>query len=1111
MLFYNLIMITENKIRQPIVTVCGHVDHGKCVSGDTIIPLSDGTLISAKELFEKNYDKSLAKKQGKDIIQKTDKITLFNKINSKIFPTKISHIWKREKEELIEIKTSHGDILKTTPEHPYFKFSLEKDLETKAEDLIEGDFIAVPSRIRTRNINPKIIILNNLRNFNFLCFLDPNPDFFKKIKKAGISKLQRKLMIKNLENSLKKSRIRFRDLDKLSDHFKISDIERYDLIKGIKNSSEVQRAGHTSKIIKLPDFNEPEKFGYVLGCIAGDGHLSKSQVLLDNNDKDIQEKYSEYLKEIFDTECILKQNHTCQTVVNKGGLTFKLFLRDIIGIPDKQKSANVEVPLIVQKNKEMFKGFFAGLLDTDGYVSKINNSIELTSKSNKLIRQCSILLLNFGILCSVFEKNSFYVLRISNKEYLGKFMENFNLRLTRKLKRVINAYEKSQSSRIFDIFPLDKQELKKLKLPSKPNRVIPYFNKYLKSQNITRNFLKRVLENTTKKDEVYEKINLKLREEIRYVRIVSKKKIRNSEKYVYDFTVPETHNFIAERTIVHNTSILDRLRDSCVQEGESGGITQKISFTSYPLEQLKKSCSLIEKSGINLEIPGFLFIDTPGHAAFTNLRKRGGALADLAVLVIDINEGIKPQTAEVIKIMKMNKTPFLIALNKIDNLSGWLKREGGIKEKIDSQPPQVKQMFDEKYMTLIGALNSYGFDSDLFYNVEDFSKKIALIPTSAKNGEGIEELIMMLCGLSQKYLKDRLTLHPDAKGVMLEIKKEKSNHYIEAILYDGKLSRTDEIAIATFDGEPIITKIRILEKIQPLCSRFKAIEEVTAATGIRMQLMEKEKVLPGMPFVVYKKNKEEIKEKFGKEVGDKIQTEKSGIIAKADSLGSLEALLTLLKQSNVPVVKAGIGNVGKSDIISAKANMDINELDAVIVGFNVEIDEDAREILGKTRVILDDVVYKLIENLQEFRREKQSEIEKTRLMEMATICKLKILPQYVFRNSNPAIFGCKIETGKLVSNTPIIDDQGNKIGRIKNIQSENRSVSEAKEGMEVAISIPGTNFERQLSDKQFLYSDFGSSQFKTFKKNKDLLSQNEIKTLSEVADIKRKNKVDWGI
>ncbi|MBU4308587.1 MAG: translation initiation factor IF-2 [Nanoarchaeota archaeon] len=550
------------------------------------------------------------------------------------------------------------------------------------------------------------------------------------------------------------------------------------------------------------------------------------------------------------------------------------------------------------------------------------------------------------------------------------------------------------------------------------------------------------------------------------------------------------------------TSILDCFRDSCVQEGEAGGITQKISFTLFPIEQMKKACPLIEKSKLNLKIPGFLFIDTPGHAAFTNLRKRGGSLADLAVLVIDINEGIKPQTAEVIQILKHNKTPFIIALNKIDNISGWRQIDSDLKKSIEMQSPNVKQIFDERYMTLIGSLNSHGFESDLYYNIEDFTKKIAMIPCSAKSKSGIPELMMMLCGLSQKYLSEKLELGKDAKGVTLEIKKEKSQNYIEAILYDGELSKKDEIAVASFSGEPIITRIRILEEIQPLCSKFSPKDKVQASTGLRIQLVEKADILPGMPFVIFKNNKKEIEEIFKKQISESIKTEKQGIIVKADSLGSLEALLVLLKQNNISVVKAGIGKISKTDLISAKANLEINELDSLILGFNVDIDEEAKEIRGKIKVITNDVVYKLIEDTVKYREEKRKEIEKKRLMELATICKLKMLPQYVFRNSNPAIFGVRIEAGKLVSGTNVINEKGEKVGRIKNIQADRKSVDQANEGMEVAISIPRKNFERQLKEIEFLYSDISASQFKTFKKNKDLLSNNEIKTLQEINQIK---------
>ena len=567
------------------------------------------------------------------------------------------------------------------------------------------------------------------------------------------------------------------------------------------------------------------------------------------------------------------------------------------------------------------------------------------------------------------------------------------------------------------------------------------------------------------------------------------------------------------------TSILDSLRSTSVQKGEAGGITQKISFTLMPSDELKKSCPLIEKSGIKLDIPGFLFIDTPGHAAFTNLRKRGGSLADLAVLVIDINEGIKPQTAEVIQILKHNKTPFLIALNKIDNISGWqIQKDKGIKESIESQAQNVRGPFDERLFTLEGALHSHGFESDLFYNMSDFTKKIAIVPVSARTKEGLQELTMVLCGISQKYLGDRLKLNKEAKGIILEVKKEKTINYAEAILYDGVLKNSDTIAIANFPGTDsssvIISKIRILEEVLPLSSKFKAKKEVTASTGLRLQLVEKENVLPGMPFVIFKNNKNDLEKEFKKEISEAVKTSKSGIIAKADSLGSLEALLVMLEQSHVPVVKVGIGNINKTDIISAKANLDINEIDAIVVGFNVDIDEDAEELakgIKGIHFLTDEVVYKLIENLGDWRKKKASEIEKRRLMELAAICKLTILHKYVFRNSNPAIFGVKVEAGKLKQNLQLIDNKGEKVSRVKNIQSDNKSVDSASEGMEIAISLPGTNFERRLGDVETLYSDLSESQFKKFKKNKDLLTQSEIKTLQEIAEVKRKGKGGWGI
>jgi len=557
------------------------------------------------------------------------------------------------------------------------------------------------------------------------------------------------------------------------------------------------------------------------------------------------------------------------------------------------------------------------------------------------------------------------------------------------------------------------------------------------------------------------------------------------------------------------TTLLDNIRKTGVQETEAGGITQKISFTKVPMENIEKRCPTIKN--YNLKFPGFLFIDTPGHAAFSHLRKRGGSLADIAVLLIDINEGIKPQTQEVIEILKLNKTPFVVALNKVDNISGWRKQSEDMQENIESQSVNVQQQFQEKLLTLIGSLYHYGFDAKPYYEITDFTKQLALVPCSGETGEGVKELIIMLSGLSKKFLTKQLKIGKEPKGVILEVKKEKTMNYAEAILYDGILASTDQIAIASFD-EPIISKIRVLEEIKPVSSKFQPIKQATAADGIRMQLINNAEVLPGMPFTIFKENTEEIKQQFQKDIGEKIKTQEKGIIIKADSLGSLEALITMLKQSKIPIIKAGIGKITKKDIISAQTNAKTDPENAIVLGFSTDEDEDAKTMdKSKIKVLKNDIIYKLIEDLVEYQEQKRNEIKRERMLGLASICKLQILHQYVFRNSNPTVFGVKVEAGKLKHNIHLIDEDNKPIAKVRDIQENQKKIEEATQGMEIAMSLPGTNFERQLTDTKNLYSDLSEKQFRHFKENKDLLTQEEIQTLQKIAEIKRKEKVTWGV
>ena len=561
------------------------------------------------------------------------------------------------------------------------------------------------------------------------------------------------------------------------------------------------------------------------------------------------------------------------------------------------------------------------------------------------------------------------------------------------------------------------------------------------------------------------------------------------------------------------TSILDKIRGTSIQEGEAGGITQKISFTTLPKKNIEsRAGTTLEKFKIPVEIPGLLFIDTPGHAAFTNLRKRGGSLADIAVLVIDINDGIKPQTAEVLSILKANKTPFIIALNKLDNISGWKSSESLLSlESIENQATNVKQNFDEKFYTIIGALHSHGITAEMYSKIDDFTQNVAIVPCSAQTGEGISEILAMLTALSQKFLKDRIEVREQGKGVVLEVKKDKAMNFLECILYDGKLSSTDEIAIASIEEGAIQTKIRNIQEAQPLNKGYKTETNVEAATGLKVQITSKEEILPGMPFQVINEENtfEKISEEFTEEIEEEIQTDGHGIVVKADSLGSLEALLVLLRQNQIPIMKAGIGPITKKDIYMTNT---LPEEDKVLLGFNVNLAEELENLdeLKNIKVLTDPVVYKLIENLEKWKAEKIQEIERKKLNELPRICKLTIL-DFVFRNSSPAVFGVVVNGGLLKNRERFINKDDIKIGQIKEIQHERNNVQEGAKGQELAISMPGVNFERQLTIGEALYTNLSETEFRKFKEHKNLLSSEEKSILQEIAQIKRRENPTWGI
>src|SRR5256712_147295 len=344
-------------------------------------------------------------------------------------------------------------------------------------------------------------------------------------------------------------------------------------------------------------------------------------------------------------------------------------------------------------------------------------------------------------------------------------------------------------------------------------------------------------------------------------------------------------------------ALLDRIRITGVAGGEAGGITQHIGATEVPLAAILEMCGDLVK-GRSFRIPGLLFIDTPGHVAFATLRARGGALSDLAVLVIDINEGSRPQTIESLNILKRYKPPFVVAANKIDLVPGWRKHEGKpFVASYEDQPVSARDELDKRMYELVGRLYEHGFSAERYDRVADFTTNIAVVPVSAKFGEGIPDLLLMLIGLAQRFLEQQLaTTDGPAVGTILEVKEEKGlGITLDAIVYEGTLSKGDTIVFGTA-GKPGTTKVKALLKPKPLDEirdpqeRFDSVKTVSAAAGVKLVGSGLEKAVAGAPIHAAKGNVAAVIVEVAKESQVHIETQDEGILVKADAIGSLEGL-----------------------------------------------------------------------------------------------------------------------------------------------------------------------------------------------------------------------------
>ncbi|MGL4669622.1 MAG: translation initiation factor IF-2 [Methanobacteriaceae archaeon] len=582
------------------------------------------------------------------------------------------------------------------------------------------------------------------------------------------------------------------------------------------------------------------------------------------------------------------------------------------------------------------------------------------------------------------------------------------------------------------------------------------------------------------------------------------------------------------------TTLLDSIRGSTVADKEAGGITQHIGATEIPMETVSDICGdFISKLTIKDTIPGLFFIDTPGHAAFTTLRKRGGALADLAILIVDINEGFKPQTYEAINILKMYKTPFIVAANKVDRIFGWDSYpNSSFSNTFKKQAASVQQGLDNLVYELVGILHKEGFQSERFDRVSDFGSQISIIPISARTGEGFHELLAMLLGLAQEYLTEQLQIQEDspAKGTILEIKEETGlGLTIDAIIYDGILHKNDKIALMA--NEPIVTKVRSLLRPKPLeemresKTKFNKLNEVVAAAGIKIVAPNIEDVISGSPLrtipntddmnsndTEFTENK--VCEEVLKEVEDiKVDTDENGIMVKADTLGSLEAIVNLLKSMDIPIKIADIGDISRRDVVNASIAKQQDVLYGVIIAFNVKIHPKAESELQSSniKVFSGDVVYQITEEYQKWIDETKESQKKLWLDSIIKPAKIRSIPKLIFRQSKPAILGIEVLSGTVKQGSTLINKDGIVIGSIESMEDKGDTLKSITRGQKVAMGIREAIVGKFFEEGDELYVDIPEKHYKILERElKDKLTEDEFETLNQFLDIKRNIESDWG-
>jgi translation initiation factor 5B len=505
-------------------------------------------------------------------------------------------------------------------------------------------------------------------------------------------------------------------------------------------------------------------------------------------------------------------------------------------------------------------------------------------------------------------------------------------------------------------------------------------------------------------------------------------------------------------------------------------------------------------------------------------------LCDIAILVVDLMHGLEQQTIESLNMLRKKKVPFVIALNKVDRCYGWKTcKDTPIRDALKEQAEGTISEFRDKAMKAKVELQEQGVNSNIYWEMgdEDWTNSdfIPLVPTSAITGEGVQDVLMLLCQMSQRQIWKKLMWCASLEASVLEVKAiDGLGMTVDVLVVNGYLREGDKAVFCTLDG-PIVAEIRGL--LTPPPSREMRIKadyihhkEVKGALGVKVIGNGLEKVMAGTPVMVVGPDDEEedIKAEVMSDLTNlesKLSTDRVGVLVQASTLGALEALLQFLREETqppIPVSAIGIGTVQKRDVTKISIMNEKGHPEyATILAFDVDIERTAREYAQEmgVRVMTADIIYHLFDQFTKF----MDELTARRREEAANVAVfpsiLKILPQHVFNQKSPIIIGVEVMEGILKVGTPLCVPAlgGLHVGKVTSIEHNGQEQQTAKKGTSVAIKImnegnPNITYGRQFDASHSLYSTLSRQSIDALKANfKEQLTNEDWKLVIKLKKV----------